>query len=347
MDASEDVSISLLGGDTAFPVKAAGKKQPTQTKFFTLETGDGDVPTWDVKYKIKDTEMKLATLSLEDKSLNFRWEADGEIPPKDVPMLGNCALKLEYGEKSHVLGLREPIVLETLVLNPKNGTASIKGGKLPLPLPSLDCVYVEIVRVGNLPDDSPDVQIPEPKKASELGPKTPICINFSFKDSNSNLQTPFLYSFTPTFGQNFSGTMLALMAQNGTPIPNSGKMYLQAVTQSQDPQIDIQLNNLRKDIDARKKELADKPGWQGDAAKTSEIAQKEMQIWMVGVLKNLVDADVEYRIYADFNGEQMDLITSHFVSPDEKKTPKKGGKARSEDEEGDSMGSNDIGGMKF
>ena len=59
------------------------------------------------------------------------------------------------------------------------------------------------------------------------------------------------------------------------------------------------------------------------------------------------DADFEFRIYALYDGEEIDLVTSRKMSPDEMKpakkgkaSNKKGGKEPEEDE-------NDLGGMKF
>ena len=61
----------------------------------------------------------------------------------------------------------------------------------------------------------------------------------------------------------------------------------------------------------------------------------------------MADADFEYRIYAQYGEDQVDLVTSRKMSPDEMKPVKKGKtsnkKAGNEPEEDEG----DFGGMKF
>ncbi|MBR0191917.1 MAG: protein kinase [Thermoguttaceae bacterium] len=345
-DAGSEVAVSLLGGDVVFPVKAIGKKQPEQTKFFNLEEGDseGENKAWDIKYKNKEEESLAGILTLEDGELSFEWRPDDKIPPKDLPMLANCALKLEVGEKSHVLALREPIELPTMVLDKKTGNGGFKPEKLDPPFPSSDVVYVEFTRIGDFPDNCQDITFPEPTKVSDLGPKNPMKISFNFKDPNGNMQEAFFFDFVPTVGSSLAGTLTPGMQGMAK---GAGKQLMAQLSLLQNPQIDIQVQQWNKKIQEIEKKMEKVEAWQRDAKDTNEIAKLQMQIWLVGIAKQMGDADFEFRIYALYDGEEIDLVTSRKMSPDEMKpakkgkaSNKKGGKEPEEDE-------NDLGGMKF
>ena len=344
-DAGSEVVVSLLGGDVVFPVKAIGKKQPEQTKFFNLEEGEaeGENKVWDIKYKNKEDESLAAVLSLEDGVLNFEWRPDSKIPPKDLPILANCALLLEVGEKSHLLALREPIELPTIVLDKKTGNGMIKPEKLDIPFPSNDVVFVEFTRIGDFPEDSQDITFPEPTKVSDLGPKTPMKISFNFKDPNGNMQEAFFFDFVPMIGSNLTGNLTA--GRQGVT-KGMGKQLVAQLAQLQNPQIDLQVQQWQKKIQEIEKKLEGKQGWQREAKDTTEIANLQMQIWLVGIAKKMVDADFEFRIYAQYGEDQVDLVTSRKMSPEEMKPGKKGKASRkkggneSEEDEGDF-------GMKF
>ena len=344
-DAGSDVMVSLLGGDLVFPVKAIGKKQPEQTKFFNLEEGDseGENKAWDIKYKNKEEESLAAILTLEDGVLNFKWQPDAKIAPKDLPMLANCALLLEVGEKAHVLALREPIELPTIVLD-KKGIGNLKGGKIDPPFPSPDVVYIEFVRIGDFPDDCPDIQFPEPTKVSDLNPKKPMKISFNFKDSNGNMNEAFFFDFVPMIGSNLTGT-LTVGRQGMTK--GVGPQFMAQLAQLQDPQSDIQVNKWQTEIKNLEMKLEKQEAWKRDAADTNKIAQLQGQIWLAGLAKKMVNLDFEYRIYAQYGEDQVDLVVSRKMNPDElkpnkkgKASKKKGGNEPEEDE-------NDLGGMKF
>ncbi|MCR5163128.1 MAG: protein kinase [Thermoguttaceae bacterium] len=345
-DAGSEVTVSLLGGDVVFPVKAIGKKQPEQTKFFDLEEGDaeGENKAWDIKYRNKDDEALAAVLSLEDGELNFEWRPDSKIPPKDLPILANCALKLEVGEKSHVLALREPIELPTIVLDKKTGNGMIKPEKLEIPFPSNDVVYVEFTRIGDFPENSQDIVFPEPTKVSDLGPKNPLKISFNFKDPNGNMQEAFFFDFVPTIGSNLTGNLTPGM-QGMTK--GAGKQVMGMLSQLQNPQIDLQVQQWQKKIQEIEKKLEGKQGWQREAKDTTEITQLQMQIWMVGIAKQMGDADFEFRIFAQYDGEEIDLVTSRKMSPDEMKPGKKGKQAKKKGGNEPEEDENDLGGMKF
>ncbi len=349
-DGGLEVTVSLLGGSTAFAVKSSGKKAAVQTKFFTLESVDNENSTWEIRYQNKEEESKAAVLTLEEGSLKFKWDPDESIPPKDLPILGNCALKLECNEKSHVLALREAMEFETLVFNPKTGQASVKGGKFEIPLPSLDSVYVEIVRVGEFAEDSKDLQLPEPMKASEISRKNPLRVNFAFTDTNGNAQTPVYFQFVPMFGNGFSGTLTPGLSLNGMEIPNPGKMIGQQMGMAQNPQIDLQITKWQKEISAIDQKNKDKAAHAKSPEDSAKQAELQLNIWMVGLMKQLVKADVEYRVYADMDGEQVDLITSKYVDPEAKKAQRKKSKSskkRDGNDEPDSEEESDLGGFKF
>lgn len=314
--AGMDVSVSLLGGETAFPVKSSGKKPGTQTKFFTISETDGDVPTWEIRYRMREEESLAATLTLEENSLYFQWNAAEEIPPKDLPVLGNCALKLTCNEKEHVLALRQAVELETLVLGGKTGGATVKSGKLEIPFPSLETVYVEIVRVGKFPEDAKVLQLPEPMKASELSKRNPLTVNFKFEDANGNAQNPLIFQFVPIFSNNFAGTLTPVLS-----IP--GGSLMKQIEMAKNPQIDIQVTDWKKQITAIEKKNEDVAAHARSPQDTAKVAQLELQIWFVDVLKQLDGADFEYRIYADLDGNQVDLVTSRYISPEDKKAAKK------------------------
>jgi len=349
-DGGLEVTVSLLGGSTAFAVKSSGKKAAVQTKFFTLESVDNENSTWEIRYQNKEEESKAAVLTLEEGSLKFKWDPDESIPPKDLPILGNCALKLECNEKSHVLALREAMEFETLVFNPKTGQASVKGGKFEIPLPSLDSVYVEIVRVGEFAEDSKDLQLPEPMKASEISRKNPLRVNFAFTDTNGNAQTPVYFQFVPMFGNGFSGTLTPGLSLNGMEIPNPGKMIGQQMGMAQNPQIDLQITKWQKEISAIDQKNKDKAAHAKSPEDSAKQTELQLNIWMVGLMKQLVKADVEYRVYADMDGEQVDLITSKYVDPEAKKAQRKKSKSskkRDGNDEPDSEEESDLGGFKF
>ena len=331
--AGMDVSVSLLGGDTAFPVRSSGKKPGTQTKFFALSEADGDVPTWEIRYRMREEEHLAAVLTLEGNTLQFKWEASEKIPPKDLPVLGNCALKLTCNEKEHVLALRQAVELETLVLGGKTGGATLKSGKLDIPFPSLEMVYVEIVRVGKIPEDSKILQLPEPMKATEISKRNPLTVNFKFEDANGNAQDPLVFQFVPTFSNNFAGTLTPVLS-----IP--GGSLMAQIEMAKNPQMEIQVSDWKKQISAIEKKNEGVAVHARSPQDTAKAAQLELQIWFVDVLKQLDGADFEYRVYADLDGNQIDLVTSRYVSPDEKKASKKSSRSskgrRAQNDSGDS-----------
>ncbi|MDO4630351.1 MAG: hypothetical protein Q4C70_14325, partial [Planctomycetia bacterium] len=339
--AGMDVQISLLGGDAAFQVRGTPKKPGVQTKFFSLTAGDGDVPTWEISYKAKDAETLIATVTLDENTLNFKW-IKSSVPPKDLPFLGNCALLLECNEKTHVLGLRKPIELETITLNPKNGEGKLQG-KLELPLPSLDHVYVEILRVGNFPEDYKDMQLPPATKASEITNNTPMEIKFNFADTNGNALTPLQFNLVTMLNNGVGGTMKPLV--NGMP---NGKMLMSNIERARNPQIDIEIDKMEKEIAAIDKKNEDKAAHEKTAADSTKQSQLQLGVWSINLAKQLVDVDFEYVIYADYDGNTIDLVTTRKMTEEEKKA-KKGGKSSrkkaSEEKEAEDDGG--FGGMKF
>ncbi len=366
--AGKPVTIELLGGTTAFPAKVSTKKKKNPEDDlvgFTLEKEENkeNSAVWKIKYNQRGKVASAALLTHDGKELKFRWNL--KVPAKFLAPLGNCVLKITVENETHYLALRKAVVIESLVLNPKTAAGSIRSEKLDCPFPSLETVYVEILNLGQYQAGGTDVVIPPATKAFEIGPKNPLQIKFNFTDSNNNVQTAVQLDVLPGFGNNFTASLI--------PAKELAKQLPIWIQQANDPQIDIQINNWKKDIQARKKELADKPGWQGDAKKTTEITQKEMQIWMVGKLKTLSDADAQVRVYIDYGETQTDLVTTEKMTVEQiadakkasrKSSSKKGSKGGAEGgdgiggesgesgEDGEDGGGkggkgNDFGGMKF
>ncbi|MDO4576068.1 MAG: hypothetical protein Q4D98_12745, partial [Planctomycetia bacterium] len=335
-------SVMLLGGESAIVAKGGKKKSKegeaaAPTTFYTLKEGSSDPATsatWEIQLSNKGEEQKIATFKRDGDALKFVWEAEAG---KTVQSLVNTALQIDCNGKTHVLALREPIVLETLPLNFKTCTAPIKAGKaVNLPFPSPSVMYLEVVRLGTLPKDDPDVELPQPTLVSEIGPKTPLQIKFKFKDPANNLSYPIVFDFNCVIGNNLVGGL----ALPKTPAPGQmNAMQLRMAAQMiLDPNTEIIINKNNTEISQIKQKMEKEEGWKRDAADTQKIAQKMMQNWGFNLLKKLQDADVEYRIYMDLNGTQIDLITTQPKTDEPPVAKGKRGKKAAEEEDGGEMG---------
>lgn len=343
--AGKPIAMELLGGETAIPPKASAKKKKknadSEVTGFTMEQDEpkeGKDPTWKIKFNQKGKKATSLILSHDGKTLNCKWNT--KVPQKLLLPIGNCVLKITCESETHFLALREPIKLESIVLNPKTASGAIKGTKMQIPFPALETVFVEILNLGSyLPGDS-SVVIPPATKASEIGPQTPLQIKFSFTDPNGNVSSPLQFDVVPNFGNGFSASILP---------PKEWAKQLPAMIQNvQNPQFEIQINKIKQEISTTKQKLEKEEAWKRNAADTSKIANLEQQLWLYDKLKTIANADAKIRIYVDYGEFQADLIVTETLTVEqkaEKKTASKGGKkekaaAAPEDE-------NDLGGLKF
>ena len=250
-----------------------------------------------------------------------------------------------------MVALRQPMELATLVPGGQAGNATVKAGKMAIPFPSLETVYVEIVRVGKIPENSKVLQLPEPKKAAEISKRDPLMVNFKFEDANGNAQTPLVFQFVPTFSNGFAGTLTPILS-----VP--GGSLMKQIEMAKNPQMDIQVTDWKKQISSIQKKNEDVAAHARSPQDMAKIAQLELQVWFVDVLKQLDGADFEYRIYADLEGNQVDLVTSRYISPEDKKAAKKTAKSpkgrQARNEESDETGADEdddtsggFEGMKF
>ncbi len=325
------VQVSLLGGDAAFQVRGTAKKPGVQTKFFTLTAGEGDATKWKISYKVKDEETHIATITLDGNTLNFKWKKS-DAPSKDLPLLGNCALLLECNNKTHILALRKPIELETITLDPKNGEGKLQE-KLELPLPSLDHVYIEILRVGSLPKDYKDMQLPSATKVSEITNTTPMEIKFNYTDASGNSLTPLQFSLVPMLNSGINISMKTLL--NGAP---NGKALMGMINVASSPLFEGNIRKLEQEKASLEKAAKD----------PAKLQQVQSNIWGLTLAKQLIDVDFEYVIYANYGGNTVDLVTSRKKMEEEKKA-KKGGKPsrKKAGEEVETEDDGGFGGMVF
>ncbi|MDO4583813.1 MAG: hypothetical protein Q4D62_06880, partial [Planctomycetia bacterium] len=332
------LALTLLGGETAIPTKGKKKDAPPTNLFALKETvSEVGKQEWEFSLSTRGEEQKAAVLRQNGNALQFQWEA--EIPAKTVLALGNCVLKMECNGKTHWLALREPLTLSTLEMPFKTGKTNIKGGKLSdhPPFPALETMYLEVVRVGTLPKDDKDIELPQPTLLSEISPRNPMLIKFKFTDEAGNVQYPMQLEFSCVVGTSLSG---------GLGVPKAALAQMKSMSQMiLNPNHEIIIANNQKEITATKKKMSEAEGWQRDPKDTDKIRNLQMQNWGFALLKKLAQADVEYRIYQELDGKQFNLVTTsqQVEETPEEKAPKRGRGKKNNDE----MEENDMGGMTF
>ncbi len=340
------VTMEILGGTTAIAQKKASKKkkkkadEEVELHGYTLIDGkskkEGET-SWLIKYNEKGRTATAATLTHDGKTLNFKWNT--KVPGKLLAPVGNCVLKLTCETKTHYLALREPIRLELITMNAKTASGSIKTPKLQVPFPSQDMLFFEVQSLGKyLPGDSA-VAIPPATKITDIDPKTPLQITFNFTDKAGNVRQPIAFNILLNVGNFFSVTI--------TPPPEYAKQLSQMLQIAQDPQVDLVISNLKKRNASLEQKMEKLQGWQRDGKDTNEIAMNEMQIWAIGHLKSLANAEAKVRLYADYGETKVDLVVTEVMEQtvDEPKKSGKGKKSRKSKEAKEDE--NAFGGMKF
>ncbi|MBQ2821774.1 MAG: hypothetical protein IJF17_09355 [Thermoguttaceae bacterium] len=340
------IEIELLGGQTAVPVKGSSKKKKNaggeeELSGFTLEQDeakDENTSVWKIKFNQKGRKATCVMLTHDKKTLTFKWRT--KVPAKILQPIGNCVLKITCGEDTHYLALREPMTLETAVMNPKTGSATAKTSKPEIPFPDPSVMFFEIVNLGKFAPGNAMVEFPPATNVSEISPKEPLQIKFNFKDSNGNVNELFHFNLALGFKTNFSVSLL--------PDNNMGQ-FSAMMQQAMDPQSDIVITKLRKEINNIKQKLDKQEGWKRNAADTTKISQSQQFIACIEKLRELGKADLKARLYADYGDVKVDLVVMEPISEEQKiaakqnkkKKGKKETKRESEEQE------DSVGGFKF
>lgn len=107
------LDASLLGADNALPGREG----------FSLDRSDEDGKVkWEVRLGTEGGGPSIGRFALRDRKLWFQWAASA-AGNRGAPHLGNCVLRLESGDKTHKLFMREPATTAPMSL----GTPGAKG----------------------------------------------------------------------------------------------------------------------------------------------------------------------------------------------------------------------------
>lgn len=310
--AGKTISIELLGGETAIPAKASARKK--QLVGFTIEQEKSPkegVSEWKIKYNERGRKATCVTLIHDGKKLTFKWRT--KVPERILAPIGNCVLKLTADADTHYLALREPMALESLILNPKTAKAAIKSEKVDVPFPSEDVMFIEIQGFGKYVNGKDWVTFSPPMKVSEITAQNPLKVTFSFKDSAGNEKPIFYFDILPAFKTTFTAQLIP-----PRDFPNFTQFY-QIV---QDPQIDLRKAANSKEITAIKKRLDKEKGWKRSAADTTKISMLQQENATIDRLRTTPNADVKMRVYADYGEMQMDIIQTQVFTEEQKEAMK-------------------------
>ncbi|MBO5438665.1 MAG: hypothetical protein J6A23_13470 [Thermoguttaceae bacterium] len=353
------VTVELLGGEIAIPQKGTKKKKksdpdaqtPPPAEFYSLEEGkakDPKLTVWNIKFNQRGRKATCATIALDGESVKFKWRT--KVPQKFLLPVGNCALKLTCGEEKHYIALREPVQMESILLNPKTGSGSIKSQKMEIPFPSPDAMFLEVQNLGKFKPGDPSVTFPPVTRLSDISPREPLQINFTFTDPNGNAAQLFYFDVLVAYKTNFSASLI--------PPKELARDFGQLLQTASDPQVDIQITNMQKKIQSIKKKLDEQEAWRRNAKDTQEIAILQQQISMIEKLRSIHEADAKVRLFIDYGEAQADIILTETLTVEQreeakqskrkggKQTEKEAGNADADEEEAED-GENGFEGMKF
>ena len=142
-------SVYVPSGELCFIKLRGGEDAFKGTQIFAMRNAEGGLAERDWEVFLREGEagpdMKLAHLSLNDKSqLSFQWQPEAKEQPAS-PYLKNCAFSFSCSGESHVATLREPTRVEAAALDLEKPNAKLDWAIEMLPDPS--SVYVEITGV--------------------------------------------------------------------------------------------------------------------------------------------------------------------------------------------------------
>ena len=355
----KSVTVELLGGEIAIPQKGSKKKkkadpdaQPVPpAEFYSLEPGkakDPKLAVGNIKFNQRGRKATCATLALDGETVKFKWRT--KVPQKFLLPVGNCMLKLTCGEEKHYVALREPVQMESILLNPKTGSGSIKSPKMEIPFPSADAMFLEIQNLGQYKPGDPTVMFPPVTCLSDISPREPLQIKFTFTDPNGNAAQLFYFDVLVTYKTNFSASLI--------PPKELARDFGHLLQIAADPQSDIQITNMKKKIQSIQKKLDEQEAWRRNAKDTQEIAMLQQQIMLIEKMRSIQDADAKVRLFIDYGEAQADIILTESLTVEQREEAKqgkrKGGKrsgagtggaeADEEEPDGDAGG---FDGMKF
>lgn len=341
------ISMELLGGQTATSAKASPKKKKNdegdaEATGYTMEqdeSKDPNISVWKIKFNQKGRKATCVTLTHDKKTLSFKWRT--KVPQKILLPIGNCVLKLTCGKDAHYLALREPMKLETAVMNPKTGSASAKTSKPDIPFPDPSVMFFEIVNLGKFTPGNEMIAFPPATRVADISSKEPLQIKFNFRDSNGNINELFHFDLALGFKTNFSVTLL--------PDKEYSRQFAAMMQQAMDPQSDIMMTKLRNEINSLKQKLDKQEGWKRDAADTTKISMNQQMIARFEKLRELGGSDLRARLYADYGEVKVDLVVMEPSSGEQKAAMKQGRKKKGKKEaEAESEEQEDsLGGFKF
>ncbi len=342
------ISMEMLGGQTAVLAKGSSKKKKNdegeaEASGYTMEqeeSKDPNISVWKIKFNQKGKKATCVTLTHDKKTLSFKWRT--KVPQKILLPIGNCVLKMTCGKDAHYLALREPMKLETAVMNPKTGSASAKTSKPDIPFPDPSVMVFEIVNFGKFAPGNEMIEFPPATRVSDISSKEPLKIKFNFRDSNGNINELFHFDLALGFKTNFSVTVL--------PEKEYVRQFAGMMQQALDPQSDIMITKMRNEINSIQQKLDKQEGWKRNAADTTKIAMNQQMIARLEKLRELGNSDLRARLYADYEEVKIDLVVMEPASGDQKAAVKQGKKKKGKknaEKESEEAEEDSLGGFKF
>jgi len=219
------------------------------------------------------------------------------VPPaaaKQLVAMRNCALRMACNGKTHVLAFRTPATLDTLEVN-FTGKTTIKAPATLPPLPAPSVLRVQIVRVGELdPKKDKLLVIPDAKSFTEIRPKEPVVIQFTFTDDANNVSPQLILQLNMRAN---GGKLSGDMVMNPPQMANG---LAEMVRFSRDTRNENMYKDWKKKAEGEKDPK--------DPIKTRERLMSQQKVWLYDLSQKMADCDVEYRVYMLLDGEEIDLI---------------------------------------